>query len=318
MKRRINTREENMPRIEMHHLKYFVAVAEELNFARAAERLHISQPPLTRQIQQLEKELGVLLFDRTTRRVQLTEAGQTYLEEARITLAQVKRGVSVAQRTSRGEIGRLAVGFEASSAYDILPRSRQMFKERFPDVELMFVEMRTDEQAQALLDGRIHVGFVLPPLHEDALAVETVLRESLMAAIPRNHPLSGKNKVALEDLAAEAFVMSSRSNRCGLYDQVISVCHNAGFTPKVVQEANEMQIMLGFIAAGIGVSLLPEHVKQFHKPGIVFLPLMPSSAKVELAVAWRPDDTSPILREFLEIVRRCVREEGDTSSETSR
>jgi DNA-binding transcriptional LysR family regulator len=308
MKRRIDTREEIMPRIELHQLKYFVAVAEELNFARAAERLHISQPPLTRQIQQLEKELGVQLFNRTTRRVQLTEAGQIYLEEARATLAQVKRGVSVARRANRGEIGRLVIGFEASSAYDILPQSRQLFKKQFPNVELKFVDMRTDDQAQALHEGWISLGFVLPPLHNDALAVETVLREPLVAAIPRNHPLSRKSKVALQDLAAEAFVMSSRNNRCGLYDQVISVCHHAGFTPKVVQEANEMQIMLGFIAAGIGVSLLPEHVRRLRKPGIAFRPLMPSSAEVELAVAWRRNDSSPVLHEFLEIVRRCARQ----------
>lgn len=307
MKRRIDTREEIMPRVELHHLKCFVAVAEELNFSRAAERLHISQPPLTRQIQWLEKELGVQLFSRTTRSVQLTEAGQVYLEEARATLAQIRRGVSVAQRASRGEIGRLVVGFEASSAYDILPQSRQLFKKQFPSVELAFVEMRTDEQARALHEGWISLGFVLPPLRNDALAIETILRESLVAAIPRNHPLSGKNKVTLGDLAAEAFVMSSRNNRCGLYDQVISVCHHAGFTPKVVQEANEMQIMLAFIAAGIGVSLLPDHVKRLRKPGIVFRPLMPSSAKIELAIAWRRDDTSPIVHEFLEIVRRCVR-----------
>jgi DNA-binding transcriptional LysR family regulator len=308
MKRQIDTREEIMPRIELHHLKYFVAVAEELNFARAAERLHISQPPLTRRIQQLEKELGVQLFNRTTRRVQLTDAGLIYLEEARATLAQVKRGVGVAQRANRGEIGQLVVGFEASSAYDILPQSRQLFKKQFPNVELTFVEMRTDDQAQALHEGWISLGFVLPPLHNDALAVETILREPMVVAIPRDHPLSGKNKLALEDLAAEAFVMSSRNNRCGLYDQVISVCRHAGFTPKVVQEANEMQIMLGFIAAGIGVSLLPDHVKRLRKPGIVFRPLTPSSAKVELAIAWRRDDASPILREFLEIVRRCARQ----------
>jgi DNA-binding transcriptional LysR family regulator len=183
-----------------------------------------------------------------------------------------------------------------------------LFKKQFPNVELTFVEMRTDDQAQALHEGWISLGFVLPPLHNDALAVETILREPMVVAIPRDHPLSGKNKLALEDLAAEAFVMSSRNNRCGLYDQVISVCRHAGFTPKVVQEANEMQIMLGFIAAGIGVSLLPDHVKRLRKPGIVFRPLTPSSAKVELAIAWRRDDASPILREFLEIVRRCARQ----------
>lgn len=298
-----------MGHIELRHLQYFVAVAEELNFARAAERLHISQPPLTRQIKQLEDEVGVQLFDRTTRRVQLTEAGQAYLEEARGVLAQVAKGVSVAQRASRGEVGQLVVGFEASSAYDLLPRSLKVFRERFPNVDLALQEMRTDEQAQALREQRIGVGFVVPPLHDPALAYETVLCEPLVAAIPCNHLLSTRSEVTLDDLAGESFVMSSRSNRCGLYDQVISVCHTAGFSPKVVQEANEMQIMLGFIAAGIGLSLLPEHVKQLHRPGVVFRPVAPSSAHVELAVAWRREDTSQILRAFLDIVRECARDE---------
>jgi len=306
-----------MLRIDLRHLQYFVAVAEELNFARAAERLHISQPPLTRQIQQLEEEVGVQLFDRTTRRVQLTPAGQAYLEEARATLAQVERGIGVAQRASRGEIGRLVVGFEASSAHDILPRSLKLFKERFPNVELSPVGMHTDEQAQALREGRIGVGFVVPPLHDEVLAFETVLREPLVAVMPSSHRLSGKSRVSLEELASEAFVMSSRSNRCGLHDQVISVCFQAGFSPKVVQEASEIQIMFGFISAGLGLALMPEHVTQLQKPGVVFRPLVSSSAKIELAVAWRRDDSSPVLKSFLEVVRECAREEETLSRITS-
>lgn len=301
-----------MVHIELRHLQYFVAVAEELSFARAAERLHISQPPLTRQIKKLEDEIGVQLFDRTTRGVQLTDAGQVYLEEARNILSQVQKGVGVAQRASRGEIGQLVVGFEASSAYDVLPRSLNIFKDRFPNVDISLKEMRTDDQAQALSEYRIGVGFILPPLQDQTLACETILREPLVVAINSSHPLATQKEVHIKDLASEAFVLSSRSKRCGLYDQVLSVCSHAGFRPKVVQEANEMQIMLEFIASGIGLSLLPEHVKHLHKKGVVFRPVLPSSAWVELAVAWRRDDSSPLLRAFLEVVRECVR--GDASS----
>jgi len=242
--------------MELRQLQYFLAVAEELNFIRAAERLQMAQPPLSRQIRALEQELGVELFRRTKRRVELTEAGEAFLAEARQILAQVELGVRVAQRAGRGEIGRLVVGFEGSSTYDVIPISLKSYRERFPEVDLVVYAMTTEEQIQALLEGRINIGFVVSPLSDRRLTVEIILRESLVLAIPENHPLATLSSVRVRDLEGEPFIMFQRHRGCGLYDQVIAVCQRAGFSPRVIQEADEMQVILGFVAAGLGITLL--------------------------------------------------------------
>ncbi len=292
-------------KIELRHLECFVAVAEELCFARAAERLHLSLPPVSRHVKQLEDELGVQLFTRTTRSVQLTNAGQVYLGEVRQTLQSIQRGVVAARRAERGEVGELLLGYEASSAYDALPRALKVFRERFPGIEVTLKQMDTDEQAQALKDARIQLGFVVPPLRDKALQAEVVTREPLVVAMPCDHRLAHHTKVDLYELVNEPFVMSPRAKRCGLYDQVMRVCHDIGFAPSVVQEANEMQIMLGFIAAGMGVTLLPSHVAALQRPGIVFRPVQQSSASVDLALAWRGDLRSSMIDAFVEVVKTC-------------
>lgn len=292
--------------MELRQIQYFLAVAEELNFSRAAEQLQIAQPPLSRQIRQLEDELGVELFRRTKRRVELTEAGRAFLEEARQILAQVKQGVQVAQRASRGEIGRLVVGFEGSSTYDVIPMSLKVYRERFPHVDLVVYAMTTEEQIQALLENRIGIGFVVSPLNDKRLAIEIILREALILAIPESHPLVARNEVRVQELEGESFIMFQRNRGCGLYDQVIAVCQRAGFSPRVIQEADEMQVMLGFVAAGLGITLLSASVEQFQRPGVVYRTLQPSTPKVALALAWRRDDPSTVLQAFIEVVRECT------------
>jgi len=292
--------------MELRQLQYFLAVAEELNFIRAAERLQMAQPPLSRQIRQLEQELGVELFRRTKRRVELTEAGEAFLAEARQILAQVELGVRVAQRASRGEIGRLVVGFEGSSTYDVIPKSLKVYRERFPEVDLVVYAMTTEEQIQALLEGRINIGFVVSPLSDRRLTVEIILRESLVLAIPENHPLATRISVQVRNLEGEPFIMFQRHRGCGLYDQVIAVCQRAGFSPRVIQEADEMQVILGFVAAGLGITLLSASVQQFQRPGVVYRTLQPSTPKVALAVAWRRDAPSAVLQAFIEVVRECA------------
>ena len=290
--------------IELRLLHYFVAVAEELNFARAAERLHMSQPPLTRQIKSLEDELDIQLFERTTRMVRLTPAGEVYLDATRKLFDQMERNIVMAKRAARGEIGEIIISFEASTANDFLPRALQTFRHQYPDVELTLQEMPTDDQVKALLERKTHVAFVVPPINDPAIEYRTVLREPLVLAMPSEHRLKGRQTVALEELSDESFVMSSRTKRCGLYDQVITICGREGFSPRVVQEANEMQIMLSFISAGIGVSLLPAHVRNLKKTGISYLAITPSSATIDVAVAWRKDDQSPALVRFLAIVQQ--------------
>ena len=291
------------PHIELYHLEAFLTVAEEMNFKRAAERLHIAQPPLSRQIQRLELDLGVKLFYRTKRQVQLTEAGRAFLEEARRILSQVEQGIRVAQRASRGELGRLVLGFEGSSACDIIPFSLKVYQERFPDVELVVQEMATGEQLLALHEERIGIGFIVPPFNDEALAVETVWREPLILALPETHSLSAQWDVPVQELRSETFITGPRNSRCGLYEQTIAICQQAGFSPRIIQEAKEMQIMLGFIAAGLGIALLPASFKHFQRPGVIYRRLQPSTPEIELAIAWRRDDPSPVLQAFLEVVR---------------
>lgn len=294
--------------MEFRQLQYFLAVAEELNFSRAAKRLNIAQPPLTRQIRQMEQELGVELFYRTKRRVELTDAGRAFVEESRRILVQVEQSMQVAQRASRGEIGRLVVAFEGSSAYDIVPNSLKTYRERFPAVELVVLGMTTGEQVQALHERQISAGFVVPPLKgkDKEIAVEAVLQEPLLLALPENHPLTTQPRVRVRSLANEPFIMAQRDSGCGLYDQAIAVCQRAGFSPRVMQEVNEMQVMLGFVAAGLGIALLSASVKQFQRPGVVYRELQPSTPEVALAMIWRRDNLSPVLQAFLGVVRRIV------------
>ena len=279
-----------------------------MNFKRAAERLHIAQPPLSRQIQRLELDLGVKLFYRTKRQIQLTEAGLAFEEEARRILSQVEEGIRVAQRASLGEIGRLVLGSEGSFACEVLPLSLKVYKERFPEVELVLYEMSVGEQVQALHEERIGVGFIVPPLNDKELAVETVLRDSLVLVLSETHPLSAQCEVQVQELKSELFITGPRNSRCGLYDRTIAICHQAGFNPRSVQETKEMQIMLGLVAAGLGIALLPASFKHFQRAGVVYRKLQSSTPEIELAMAWRQDDPSPLLKSFLEVVREFARE----------
>lgn len=297
--------------MELRQLQYFLVVAEELNFSRAAARLQMSQPPLSRQILQLEQEIGIELFRRTKRRVELTDAGKVFLAETRQILSQVEQSVQLAQRANRGEIGRLIVGFEGSSTYDVIPMSLKVYRERFPEVDLIVYAMTTEEQIQALLENRISIGFVVSPLNDKKLTIEIILREALILAICESHSLVRRNEVRVKELEGESFIMFQRNRGCGLYDQVIAVCQRAGFSPRVIQEADEMQVILGFVAAGLGITLLSASVQQFQRPGVVYRTLRPSTPKVNLALAWRRDDPSAVLQAFIEVVREFTQFVGD-------
>jgi len=265
--------------MEFRQLHYFLTVAEELSFGRAAKRLNMAQPPLSRQIRQLEQELGVQLFERTSRRVELTQVGSVFVEEARRILEQIEQSVRTVQRANQGVIGQLVIAFEGSSAYDAIPLSLKTYRERFPDVELIVLGMTTNQQIEALHSGQIHVGFVVPPLQgqvED-LEVETAIKAPLVLALPKSHPLTAKSTVKVRSLANERFIMGQRNSGCGFYDQVIAVCRRAGFSPLIQQEVNEMQVLLGLVAAGFGIAILPESAKQFQRTGVVYRDLQPAS-----------------------------------------
>lgn len=289
--------------MELRQLQYFLAVAEELNFGRAAERLLISQPPLSRQIRKLEQGLGVELFSRTQRRVELTEAGTAFLPEARQVLAQAELAAQVAQRASRGEIGRLVVGFEASSTYDVIPTSLKLYREQFPDVDLVVYGMTTHEQFEALLKRKIDIGFMVSPMKDEGLTIETVLQEPMVLALPENHRLARKKQIRIQDLESEPLVTFQRDRGCGLYDRIIAVCQQANFTPIIAQEADEMQVILGFVAAGMGVSLLSASVMHFQRPHVVYRELR-ASPPVQLSLASHKQNSSAVLQAFIDVVKR--------------
>ncbi|MEO1145248.1 MAG: LysR substrate-binding domain-containing protein [Cyanobacteria bacterium J06638_22] len=296
-----------MSDIELRQLRYFVAVAEELNFTRAAERLQIAQPPLSRQIQALEKALGVELLERSQRRVQLTPAGNVFLEECHRLLAQLDVSVDRTQRTARGETGQLRIGFEGSSQNDLLVQAVRVFHTQFPEVELVLQELSSGEQGEALRRHQIGLGFLDPSLPMEDLSVDVLRSEPLVAVLAETHALADQSHVALSQLADDTWITGSRKAYCGLLIQILNACRQAGFTPRIGHETNDMQMLLGFVAAGLGVTLLPASMQKSPYHGVVYRLLAPPVPKVELAIARHPDNRSPVLKAFLQVVRDLPR-----------
>jgi DNA-binding transcriptional LysR family regulator len=296
------------PKMELRHLRYFVTLAEELHFGRAAERLHIAQPPLSQQIRQLETELGFELFHRTKRSVKITEPGQVFLGEVQQILKQLEQAIQMGRQTSRGEMGQLIVGFVSSSAYNILPTILRTFRNSVPGVSLELHELTTHEQLQWLRDGRIDVGFVRSPIEDDIFSFEVIFAESLVVALPETHLLAKDKSVSLRSLTNEPFILFPRLLAPGLYDLIISLCQQAGFSPSVTQEAIQMQTIVSLVAGGLGVAIVPESLQNLQRTGVVYKPVQEPTAKVAIAIIWRGNDTSPILQRFVEVVREASRQ----------
>ena len=301
--------------MELRHLRYFTAVAEELHFGKAAAKLHMAQPPLSQQIKQLEEELGFLLFHRAKRSVQLTAAGERFLGETRLIFQRLEQAIATGRRTSRGELGELSIGFVGSASYSVLPSILQRFRQRCPQVELTLRELTTNVQLEALRENRIDIGFVRPPIQGDGFAQQPILQESLVVALSERHRLAGKvakgkaeqditalTSLRIADLAAEDFILFPRPLAPGLYDQVIALCQQGGFSPRVVQEAVQMQTILGLVAAEIGIALVPESLRNLQRVGVVYLPLREVTPRAEIALVWREGDLSPTVGQFLEMV----------------
>jgi DNA-binding transcriptional LysR family regulator len=289
--------------MEIRHLRYFIAVAEELHFGRAARRLAMSQPPLSQQIKLLEEEIGVVLLKRTKRQVVLTEAGEVFLGEARKTVAQAEYAIRAAQRAARGEIGQLAVGFVSSAVYGKVPTIFSLMRSRYPGISLLLQDLTSEEQVEALKLGRIDVGLVRPPVVDaESLAMRVIWREDLMVALPEGNPLTRLEEIAIEALAEESFIQIPRHVAPGFYDQFIRICARAGFSPKIVQEARTTPTIVSLIAGGIGLSILPASLRSLRRTGVVYRPLKKPAPTSDMAVIWRPADESPTLRSFLEIV----------------
>lgn len=297
--------------IELRHLHYFIAVAEELHFSRAAQRLHISQPPLSQQIRGLEDELGVKLFERTKRQVQLTEAGKVFLERSIGVLAQLEQAIEVTQRIGRGEVGRLAIGFVGSATYTVLPDILSVFREQFPAVELRLHELTTQEQIHALHHKQVDVGIVRSAIIEPGLSIECILQESLVLALPETHPLSTQVNVSLSTLASELFILFPAKMGPTFYEQIMNICQQAGFRPKVAQEAVQMQTIIGLVAAGLGIAFVPASLQNFHRSGVIYRPLQEQTPKTGLYLAWRQHDSSPVIRAFLSLAQKTTQWESN-------
>jgi DNA-binding transcriptional LysR family regulator len=290
--------------MELRQLRYFVAVAEELHFRRAAARLHMSQPPLSQQIRLLEEELGCRLLVRTRRRVELTPAGEAFLRDARIVLADLDAAVATARRIEAGQTGRLRISFVGSALVSLLPGIVQRFRDARPHVEVQLRERSTVEQVHALASGAVDVGLLPLPIDETGLRVEALMRERMIAALPAGHPLARLKRISLARLAEEPFVLFPRAQAPGFHDRIITSLTATGSPPRVVQEAAEMQTIVGLVATGIGVSLVPASVEHLALQGVAYRPVT-GGPSVDLAAVTREDEESPVVAAFLAIAREA-------------
>jgi len=293
--------------MELRHLRYFIAVAEELHFGRAAQVLGISQPPLSQQIQALEQEVGARLFERTNRRGELSEAGRLFLQEARLVLAQVDKAADVARRAQLGELGELKIGFTSSAPFNSsIPQAIFAFRQAFPAVHLNLQEMSSTEVAESLVDESIQVGLMRPLPLPDSLSVVELMREPLVAVLNAGHPLveGSERGLHLAQLAQEPFVFFPRTYGSGLYAQLLNLARDAGFSPHFAQEAGEAMTIIGLVAAGLGVSVLPASYQRIRIDGVVYRTLLDPEAVTAVWLVQRKGAQTPMAKAFVELLTR--------------
>jgi DNA-binding transcriptional LysR family regulator len=284
--------------MELRHLRYFVAVAEALHFRRAAEKLGMQQPPLSMQIRQLEAEIGTPLFRRAQRRIELTDAGRSFLEDARGILASAQAATGRARQAALGEHGRLRVGLINSAPFHpLILRILREYRERWPGVWMTLDETSTPELAERIRTQSLDLAFVRPLLDETpGLATEHLFDEPVLLALPKGHPLARKRSISLAALSLEPFVMFSRPVGAGLYDQIIRACHRAGFSPRVTQEAAQVTSIVNLVAAGLGISLVPASMQKIHSEGIVYRSLESDAPVAQMSLIHRRGDNAAPVR----------------------
>jgi DNA-binding transcriptional LysR family regulator len=296
--------------MELRQLRYFVAVAEELHFGHAARRLRIAQPALSRQIQALERELEVMLLLRNRRRVQVTPAGQVFLERSRLLLSRAEDAIVAAQRVSEGTSGSLKLGFVGSATYDAIPSILRSFHQIAPQVELTLSEMTVHAQLEALAEKRIDLGFLRLPARTEGLVFRAVSREALLIALPSSHSLAQLPVLRLSSLAGEPFILYPDHPRPSWAEFIVGLCQQAGFRPTVAQRTVEIQTTLSLVAAGMGVSVVPACVSNIPRKDVVYRRLSGVRARTQLLAAYRAEDTSPVLRGFLKLMWQMLRIDG--------
>ena len=300
--------------MELRHLRYFMAVAEELHFGRAAERLNMAQPPLSQQVRSLEDELGVRLFERSSRRVSLTEAGQIFEGRARRILESAEVAAEEARRAARGELGRVTVGIMSSAMLPTFPPILRRYRAGRPDVEVDLAQLHSNEQLDAVREGRIDIGFVdisAPGGSRDVdgvtVRVEPVWRETLVVALPLEHRLAGRSRVRLAELADDPFIVMPRLPATGLYDRVIGYCQDAGFNPDVRQEAAQLPAVVALVAAGAGVALVPGCVAEPWHGSLAFVPAQ-EAMHIDVTMIRRADNSSAAVAALEDAVRAEISE----------
>ena len=273
--------------MDIRHLRYFLAVAEELHFTRAAERLFIGQPPLSQQIRQLEEEVGVELFLRGTRSVNLTEAGHAFMPHAYAALESAKQAKVAAKLAAAGELGTLRIGFTSAASFNpVVPATISRFREAYPDIDLVLVEQCTSILFSELESQNLDIAFLRPSESQrEKLTGYEFLKEPLCVALPAKHRLSKRSKLRLEELSRDPFVLYPRANGSLLYDSIIAGCRNSGFSPRVVQEAPQMGSTVNLVAAGVGVAVVPESMRQLHPEGVVYAQIEQPTMYTSLWVA---------------------------------
>lgn len=290
--------------MELRHLRYFVAVASELNFSKAAEKLLVAQPALSTQISDLEREIGTPLLFRNTRTVQMTAAGKVFLESARTILAGAEAARDRALRTARGEEGELSIGFFAAPTMHVLPEMIRRYRAMYPNVTIRMHELTPDRQLAAFAREELDIGFTrpLPPGHPE-LAVQVLFQENLLAVTAETHPLASRQRLELSELAREPFVLLDRMVAVGMYDHIISACRTAGFSPSVVHSPDLMATVLTMVAAELGVSIVPEGVRNLRSKQVAYVPISPVPDPIPLIMCWRAKSDSPPRDAFLQLVR---------------
>ncbi|GAB2738064.1 LysR family transcriptional regulator [Salinifilum aidingensis] len=292
--------------MELRHLEGFVAVAEELHFGRAAARLHMAQPPLSQYIRLLERDLGVTLFERSTRSVRLTAAGSSLLEPARRVLAEAAVARRTAQAAGTGEVGRVTVGFAGASSYDALPRLTRAVSSELPGVELVLRgQTYSGEALSRIGDGTLDLGFVALPTR-GGVSSRVVRVERLVIALPDTHPLADRSSIGLAELAHERFVSFPASRGSAVRDATMQACFNAGFTPLITQEAPDAYNLLTVVGAGVGVALVVSSAQNIRMEHVVFRPVSGEVPTMSIALAWRSDNPSAALRSVLEVAETAL------------
>lgn len=302
--------------MELRHLRYFAAVAENGGFARTARLLHVSQSAISEQIQNLEAELGVPLFHRKNRRIHLTEHGERFLEDARAILSAADRAVANMQRSLRGEVGTLTIGFFVGGTGTFFPSLIREFRSRFRGIQVSLVEMAPAMQQQALQDGTIDVGFTRPvqPLHAAFLRSEPFQTERLCAVVLKSHSLARKHRIFLRELSSDRFILNDRKYSPAVFDKVIALCTEAGFSPRISATATVSPGMLALVEAGEGVAILPQGARMLSTKDLVFVPLADRDASIDMVIAWSPPHETPVLRSFLELARRRKKTGGSAGA----